>query len=594
MILATPSQLRALLARTVTIAVVGASNNPLRPSYTVFSYLRRQAGYVVVPINPTIEQIDGIEAVPSLTVYASQRGRPDLIDIFRKSSEAVAIVNEAILVQAKVVWFQYGVINPEAIARADEAGFSVVVDRCLKVEHARFCGGLSANGFNSGLVTARRRPPETRGKTHYRRVRHHSRFHSRLLCFVGENGVMRYACNVVGACLSAALLAACAATGGNPPSSMPILASFPRPESMSLDYGSFYSFGEHADGKTPESSLLDVNGTLYGTTYGGGAYGYYGTVFSISISGTEKVLHSFGGASDGANPIGGLIDVKGTLYGTTENGGAYDSGTVFRISTTGTEKVLHSFGYSLSDGAGPYAGLIDVNDKLYGTTSEGGIYNNGTVFRISQRGKEHVMHSFGYGYDGANPFASLVYVKNRLYGTTIFGGTSMSGTIFTVSTTGKEKVLHDFGNLFDGRYPQAGLIYVENKLYGTTESGGAHKAGTVFSLDMTGTEKVIHSFTGFDGKYPYASLLDVKGRLYGTTYAGGSSKCNHGEACGTIFNVSRDGSETRLHTFGDDSDGASPYASLIRVNRRLYGTTAYGGVHNHNRGGDGTIFSFSL
>ena len=185
--------------------------------------------------------------------------------------------------------------------------------------------------------------------------------------------------------------------------------SFAQPDVHGPDYGTLYSFGAHADGRTPEASLVSVNGTLYGTTYGGGAYGYYGTVFSFTTRGIEKVLHSFGAGSDGANPVGDLIDVNGMLYGTTENGGAYGSGTVFRISSTGIEKVLHSFGHGFSDGANPIAGLINVNGKLYGTTYEGGTYNNGTVFRISQTGKEHVMYSFGYAYDGANPLAPLVY-----------------------------------------------------------------------------------------------------------------------------------------------------------------------------------------
>ncbi len=407
---------------------------------------------------------------------------------------------------------------------------------------------------------------------------------------------MRYPCKIVCASLSGALVVACSGVGGNPPSSPPmshIERSLARPQSASLDYASLYSFGLHADGRTPESSLIDVNGTLYGTTYGGGAYGYYGTVFSISVSGAENVLHSFGGGSDGANPIAGLIDVKGTLYGTTENGGAYSSGTVFRITTAGREKVLHSFGRTLSDGANPIAGLIAVNGKLYGTTYEGGLYNNGTVFKINQRGKEHVMHSFGYGYDGANPLASLVYVNNRFYGTTIFGGTSMSGALFSITMLGKEKVVHDFGNLVDGAYPGAGLIDVNDKLYGTTESGGAHKLGTVFNFDLTGTEKVLHSFTGFDGKYPYASLIYADGKLYGTTFAGGGFKCDKGEACGTIFNVTVDGTESLLHTFGSYPDGASPYASLVKVNGKLYGTTSKGGLRNHNKGGDGTVFAFT-
>ncbi|MBV8198910.1 MAG: CoA-binding protein [Candidatus Eremiobacteraeota bacterium] len=143
MILTTPSQRRDLLQRTRTIAVVGASSNPLRPSYTVFSYLRLQPGYDVTPINPTLSEIDGIKAYPSLAAYAEERGAPDLIDVFRKPSEVVGVVEEALAVHALAIWFQYGVINDEAIAFADRAGMTVVVDRCVKVEHARFSGGLS-------------------------------------------------------------------------------------------------------------------------------------------------------------------------------------------------------------------------------------------------------------------------------------------------------------------------------------------------------------------------------------------------------------------------------------------------------------------
>jgi len=158
MILTMPSQRRALLERVRTIAMVGASPNPLRPSYTVFSYLRRQPEFEVMPINPTIEEIDGVRAFPSLAAYSEERGAPDLVDVFRRPSEAIAVVNDAIAVRAKAIWFQYGVINDEAIALADASGIDVVVDRCMKVEHARCRGGLSMSGLNSGLITSRRRP----------------------------------------------------------------------------------------------------------------------------------------------------------------------------------------------------------------------------------------------------------------------------------------------------------------------------------------------------------------------------------------------------------------------------------------------------
>jgi predicted CoA-binding protein len=156
MILSTPAQIRDLLVRVRTIAMVGASGNALRPSYTVFSYLRTQTPYDVAPINPTLTEIDGIEAYPTLAAYAEQRGAPDVVDVFRKPSEVVGVVNDAIAAGARAIWFQYGVINEEAIALADRAGFDIVVDRCIKVEHARFCGGLATSGLNSGLITSRR------------------------------------------------------------------------------------------------------------------------------------------------------------------------------------------------------------------------------------------------------------------------------------------------------------------------------------------------------------------------------------------------------------------------------------------------------
>ncbi|MHB1797656.1 MAG: CoA-binding protein [Vulcanimicrobiaceae bacterium] len=157
MILDTASQLRALLEAAQSVAVVGASANELRPSYTVFSYLRTKGRYDVTPINPTIAQIDGVKAFPSLTAYAAQRGAPDIVDVFRKPSEVVDVVKEAIAAGAKAIWFQYGVINDDAIRLADEAGLAVVVDRCLKVESARLDGGLSTSGLNSGSITSRRR-----------------------------------------------------------------------------------------------------------------------------------------------------------------------------------------------------------------------------------------------------------------------------------------------------------------------------------------------------------------------------------------------------------------------------------------------------
>lgn len=157
MILETASQRRDLLDRSRTVAMVGASANPTRPSYFVFSFLRTRGKLEVTPINPTIKQIDGIRAYPSLEAYAAENGPPDIVDVFRRPEETPQLVREAIAAGAKAIWFQYGVVNEEAIRIADEAGLDVVVDRCIKVESARFDGGLALGGVNTGLVTAKRR-----------------------------------------------------------------------------------------------------------------------------------------------------------------------------------------------------------------------------------------------------------------------------------------------------------------------------------------------------------------------------------------------------------------------------------------------------
>jgi predicted CoA-binding protein len=151
-----PAQIAALLARSKTVAMVGASPNKTRPSYFVFSYLRTHGALRVAPINPSAGEIDGLKAYPNLAAYAAEHGPPDIVDVFRKAADAPQVVRDAIAAGAKAIWFQYGVVNEEAIALADSAGLDVVVDRCIKVESARLDGGLSMGGINSGRITSRR------------------------------------------------------------------------------------------------------------------------------------------------------------------------------------------------------------------------------------------------------------------------------------------------------------------------------------------------------------------------------------------------------------------------------------------------------
>lgn len=133
MIVETTQARAALLQRSRSVAVVGASANPERPSYAVFTYLRAN-GYEAVPINPTLAQIDGIAAFASLDAYAAEHGAPDIVNVFRKPSDVLPIAQNAIAIGAKAIWFQLGVVNDDAIALADTAGLDVVVDRCIEIE----------------------------------------------------------------------------------------------------------------------------------------------------------------------------------------------------------------------------------------------------------------------------------------------------------------------------------------------------------------------------------------------------------------------------------------------------------------------------
>jgi predicted CoA-binding protein len=141
-----------ILRETRTIAMVGLSSNPFRPSHFAAIYMLAE-GYNVIPVNPREQEILGRRC------YASLRDIPqkvDLVDIFRDPEAVPPIVEEAIAIGAKVVWMQLGVINQAAAQRARDAGLEVVMDACVKIEHARFFGGLNTIGLNTGVISARR------------------------------------------------------------------------------------------------------------------------------------------------------------------------------------------------------------------------------------------------------------------------------------------------------------------------------------------------------------------------------------------------------------------------------------------------------
>jgi uncharacterized repeat protein (TIGR03803 family) len=245
-----------------------------------------------------------------------------------------------------------------------------------------------------------------------------------------------------------------------------------------------YSFTGQADGAFPNGVISDPQGNLYGTTNKGGAFGQ-GTVFEFTTEGNVNVIYTFTGGSDGGESFDSALvrDSQGNLFGTTMfDGGFISLGVVFEVTPSGTETVLHTF-LGGSDGAHPKGSLIsDSEGNLYGTTSSGKNLKGGTVFKITPSGVLTELHTFS-GSDGFDPNPGLALDANgNLYGTTFSGGASNDGVVFEISSDESESVLQSFSGS-DGATPYSGLIIDENdNLYGTTGFGGASNQGTVFEV----------------------------------------------------------------------------------------------------------------
>ena len=348
-----------------------------------------------------------------------------------------------------------------------------------------------------------------------------------------------------------------------------------------------------SDALLPEATLVQgSDGNFYGTTPLGGAHAK-GTVFKIDSTGSLTTLHSFSGSpGDGAVPVGGLVQGSdGNFYGTTTSGGAFFQGTVFRMTSSGAVTVLHSFNSFSGEGAVPVAGLVQGSDgNFYGTTVVGGEHFQGTVFQIDATGNLTTLHSFsGSPNDGGNPVAGLVQGSDgNFYGTTPTGGEHFQGIVCRISQGGGFTVLHSFsGYPAEGGVPFAALVQGDDgDFYGTTAVGGLHFKGTVFKIDAAGTLTTLHSFSGspIEGANPVAGLvLGSDGNFYGTTVLGGAN------FRGTLFSIEATGSFTTLHSFsGSPNEGALPFAGLVQgSDGNFYGTTALGGTN-----GAGTVFNF--
>jgi uncharacterized repeat protein (TIGR03803 family) len=392
-------------------------------------------------------------------------------------------------------------------------------------------------------------------------------------------------------------------------------------------YTLLYSFrGTTYEGANPVASMIFFKDTLYGTTSAGGGYGCgvgCGAIFKVRLLGNgrikERMLFGFQGETDGGTPLGSLVVVNGSLFGTTEYGGpqchpfSTSCGVAFSYDlSSGVETLVYGFAGGGVDGIAPKAGMTLLNDVLYGTTYSGGdggcggaSAGCGTIFALNpSSGAENPIYSFQGGKDGEYPDADLTDVRGALYGSAQGAGTGCGGTgcgdVFKITTSGVFRILYYFQGGTDGESPGPGALNDANGvLYGTTVAGGGtgcggSGCGTVFSLNpKTGMETILYRFQGGgDGATPEAGVIDVDGILYGTTFGGGGTSCNGGSGCGTIFSLdSASGVESILHSFQGGTDGANPAAGLTDVRGTLYGTTSTGGNCSWEAIGCGTVFS---
>jgi uncharacterized repeat protein (TIGR03803 family) len=318
-------------------------------------------------------------------------------------------------------------------------------------------------------------------------------------------------------------------------------------------------------------------------------------VSSPTRADTLVTLHSFAGPpTDGAAPVGALCQASdGNIYGVTYYGddGGVGSGTIFRFSpATNSYAIVHIFAPN-ENGTGPWGGLIQASDGyLYGTTLSGGIYNCGTVFRISLSGSFESLYSFTGGSDGANPSAALLEASDgNLYSTTQRGGDNGTGTIFMIPLGGGPvQTLHEFGPSQFTYYiaPENPLIQAsDGNLYGSKYIGGPYDQGFVYRLGLGGSSFDIIYAAMYDGHSPLVpgSLIQASdGNLYGIGIQGGITT-----AYGCVYRMPlAGGTPTVLYDF-DGSDNATLAPLVQATDGSLY-------FHAAIQPGGGRIYRMSL
>jgi uncharacterized repeat protein (TIGR03803 family) len=382
--------------------------------------------------------------------------------------------------------------------------------------------------------------------------------------------------------------------------------------------------------------VLGNDGTLYGST--ASTEFLSGTVFKVTTNGDFTTIYTCNNAPrqggetcgpEGASPKAALVKgPDGNFYGTTPYGGyGSGNGTIFRVTPNGVLTTLYYFGSTTNtDGANPNELTLGPDGNFYGTTYEGGINNNGTIFKVTTNGNFTTLYSFtaidinnSTNSDGANPNGLTLGPDGTFYGTTVNGGqhsygynSTSFGTVFSFTTNGVLTSLYSFNGANDGSAPEALAAGLDGNFYGTTYLGEISgnslvSNGTIFRMQTNGNLTTIFAFPivqtnldgsivyNQDGEHPNPLTLGPDGNFYGTTSCYGESS----PPFGTVFKVSFNGDFTLLYTFTNTVNGASPsyggFPSYMRLalgpRGVFYGTTGIGGIVGFGgSGGYGTVF----
>ncbi len=385
---------------------------------------------------------------------------------------------------------------------------------------------------------------------------------------------------------------------------IPLLLAFIAAQASAQTERVLYSFYSEPIGIAPIAGVVaDKTGALYGTT------SYVSSVWKLAPPTeagnpwTFTTIYNFSGFQDGSGPGSLVFDNQGGLYGPAAGGGHYGCGMVFQLTPSAagqmwTENVLHNFTGCTggTDGQKPFYGLTMLRGSLYGITTSGWEFGQGTVYKLTpgESGEpwtETVLYSFTGGNDGGIPSSSLTEGPGEVLYGVAGGGLSGNGVVFRLSPPSNgsaqwtEAVLHSFGcNDNDGCGPSGSLALNQHgTLYGTVSGGfSSLQYGSVFQLTPpTWIETILYAFTdGRDGETPKGGvILDSEGALYGTTTGG----AEQGQNQGSVFKLTPPSvqgnpwSETTLHAFTGGSDGGTPLDGLLLRDGVLYGTTLEGG-----------------